>query len=157
MTEAFLYYLPYTFASPEALKTEMLATANAMFGNGWVWLVLDSKRYIRVLCTYNAGTPFGSGHRRQDTDMNTMQRLGTSVEELTAATREATKGPINSWATPLLNIKVWEHAWLEDYGVNGKNEYLERVWDAINWEVVGSRTPVNTASSSSGPFGGLRS
>lgn len=112
-----------------------------MFGNGWVWLILDSKRYIRILCTYNAGTPFGSGHRRQDIDMNTKERLGTSVDELTAATQEATKGPMNHWAIPLLNIKVWEHAWVEDYGVTGKREYLENVWSAINWDVVNSRAP----------------
>ncbi|KAF8247447.1 manganese and iron superoxide dismutase [Wilcoxina mikolae CBS 423.85] len=142
MPEGFLTFVPYSFASPEALKTELLTTALKMFGCGWVWLVLDQSKYLRILCTYNAGTPYGAAYRRQDTDMNTSQSLsGPTLQEMTAATRSASQGPVNNWAVPLLNINVWEHAWLEDFGINGKEKYLEAFWNAIDWHVVASRYP----------------
>lgn len=124
----------------DALRTEMLTIAAKMFGNGWVWLVLDQRKYLRILCTYNAGTPYGAAYRRQDTDMNTTQKLG--IAEMTAATREATRGPATNWALPLLNINVWQHAYIQDYGVDGKERYLEDVWEAIDWNVVASRVNI---------------
>jgi Fe-Mn family superoxide dismutase len=122
----------------EALRTEILTTASKMFGNGWVWLVLDQNRYLRILCTYNAGTPYGAAYRRQDTDMNTRETLG-DVTAMTDSIRQSTQGSTSNWAIPLLNINCWEHAWLEDFGVDGKDKYLEKVWDAIDWNVVESR------------------
>jgi len=141
MPEAFRLYIPFTLSSPEALKTEILTTASKMFGCGWVWLVLDQNKYIRILCTYNAGTPYGAAFRRQNTDMNTNQVLGATVQEMTEAARNAARGPATNWAVPLLNINVWEHAWIEDFGVSGKDRYLEALWDAIDWNVVLSRCP----------------
>lgn len=37
---------------------------------------------------------------------------------------------------PILCVNTWEHAWMMDYGIAGKEEYLERWWDRINWDVV---------------------
>ncbi|KAI5779477.1 Manganese/iron superoxide dismutase [Geopyxis carbonaria] len=119
-----------TFASPEALKTELLTTAASMFGSGWVWLVLDQHKCLRIMCTYNAGTPCAGSHRIQSTDMNTKQSLGHKPS-----------GTIkNNGIIPLLNINVWQHAWLEDFGVNGKEEYLATIWKAINWDLVYNRS-----------------
>lgn len=74
--------------------------------------------------------------------MNTHLRIGSAVQEMTDAARSAAaKGPQNSWATPLLALKVWEHAWVEDFGVDGKEKYLEALWEKINWDVVSSRAP----------------
>ena len=42
---------------------------------------------------------------------------------------------------PLLAIDASPKFWLYDYGVFGKKEYLNRVWDSINWSVVESRLP----------------
>jgi superoxide dismutase len=136
MPEEFLALIPWTWSSPEALKTEFLTTAKKMFGNGWVWLVLDQTKYLRIVCTYNAGTPYGAAYRRQETDMNTTPDL--SIRETTNAVRNSSAAGAN-WAVPLLNINVWEHAWVEDFGVNGKEQYLEAVWNAIDWSVVSAR------------------
>lgn len=136
MPEEFLALIPWTWSSPDALKTEMLTTAKKMFGNGWVWLVLDQTKYLRILCTYNAGTPYGAAYRRQQTDMNTT--ADPSIRETTNAVRNSSVAGAN-WAVPLLNINVWEHAWVEDFGVTGKDKYLEAVWDAIDWSVVSAR------------------
>ena|SRR5690554_1015566 len=141
MPDALAQMIPYTWSSPEAFKTEFLATANAMFGSGWVWLVLDQGKHLRILCTYNAGTPYGEAHRRQDVDMNTRQRLGTQAPGLPEIGKSTFHQSMNMWAQPLMNIKVWEHAWIDDYGVAGKQEYLENIWKAIDWKVVTDRFP----------------
>lgn len=39
--------------------------------------------------------------------------------------------------TPLFCVSVHEHAWLQDYGVWGKEEYLTRFWDSLHWGRVG--------------------
>lgn len=60
------------FGSIETLRREMIATADAMFGPGYVWLVKPARsNNFRILPTYLAGTPFTAGHwRRQGLDMN---------------------------------------------------------------------------------------
>lgn len=139
MPEPLVTLIPYSWADKDALKAEFLTTAMKMFGCGWVWLVVDKGRDLRILCTYNAGTPYSSAYRRQDTDMNTRQSLGYLQQEMPIATGAAPQTSAVNWAIPLLNINVWEHAWLQDFGVNGKGDYLEAVWAAIDWNIVVSR------------------
>lgn len=130
-----------TFVDIAALKAELFATANAMFGNGYVWLVLDQVGNLHILCTYNAGTPYGASYRRQDTDMNTGLRLGNELSPYTSAIRNAARGKTGGWVIPVLNVNVWEHAWLEDFGILGKEDYLKAWWERIDWSVVQSRFP----------------
>ncbi|KAL7270623.1 hypothetical protein RUND412_006666 [Rhizina undulata] len=136
----FIEYISSNFSSPDTLREEFLTTAKSMFGNGWVWLVTDRNNNLRILCTYNAGTPY-AGARRQSFDMNntTKQDLenATYVTEQTKAAAQLPK----SWTQPLLSVNVWQHAWLEDYGVAGKETYLNKWWDAIDWNVVSWRLP----------------
>lgn len=40
--------------------------------------------------------------------------------------------------SPLFCISVHEHAWLQDYGVWGKEEYLKRFWSVLDWESISS-------------------
>lgn len=42
---------------------------------------------------------------------------------------------------PVLAIDASPKAYLHDYGVFGKETYLENVWNCINWERVASRLP----------------
>ncbi|PWW76225.1 manganese and iron superoxide dismutase, partial [Tuber magnatum] len=141
MTPQFQAYVTSTFADVAALKTELFAIANSMFGNGYVWLVLDQVGSLRILCTYNAGTPYGPAYRRQDTDMNTGLRLGSELSPYTSAIRHAAKGKMGGWVIPVLNVSVWEHTWLEDFGILGKDDYLKAWWDHIDWVVVQGRFP----------------
>lgn len=82
MPEELKQRLELSFGSLETLQTELIMTANAMFGPGFVWLVrqtspdLATQRNVgdyRVLTTYLAGSPFPGAHwRRQGIDMNTV-------------------------------------------------------------------------------------
>jgi len=46
--------------------------------------------------------------------------------------------PLTDGLTPLLAIDVWEHAYYIDYR-NMRAEYLSKIWDIIDWDVVESR------------------
>lgn len=135
------------FSSMDTLRETFLATAEAMFGPGFVWLVqTDNTAFgsLRILPTYLAGSPLSGAHyRRQSHDLNThnadsYQALNT-VGAFGAAAKQnqGPKKPLGGVdVVPLLCVNTWEHVWLQDYGVRGKREFLERWWNQINWDTV---------------------
>ena len=56
-------------------------------------------------------------------------------EELVIETTENAGNPIVEEKKPLLVVDVWEHAYYIDYR-NRRPDYLESVWQVINWEFV---------------------
>lgn len=46
--------------------------------------------------------------------------------------------PMTSGLTPLLTFDVWEHAYYIDYR-NLRAAYLKRLWEIVDWDVIGSR------------------
>ncbi|KAK6529891.1 hypothetical protein TWF281_009045 [Arthrobotrys megalospora] len=150
-----------SFGHIDILKETFIATALACFSNAFVWLVLDHhNRKLKVLTTYNSGTPYGLSHRRQSVDVNTTSRPQQDASAFPSAlqtpdysnssdnyTRSlAIDVPENEEAagreggfSPLLCVNVWEHAWLVDYGFDKKEEYLNNWWEAVDWGVVWSR------------------
>lgn len=49
------------------------------------------------------------------------------------------KAPIHQFGahlTPLFCVSIHEHAWMIDYGVWGKEEYMARFWDVLDWRKV---------------------
>ncbi|KAH9909344.1 Manganese/iron superoxide dismutase [Xylariomycetidae sp. FL2044] len=142
------------FSSVETLRLEMAATANAMFGPGFVWLVKNAQsKGLKILTTYLAGTPYTAGHwRRQGADMNTagieatkefLERTqagaGGATERRYAKTSQIAPGGTD--VIPLLCLNTWEHVWLRDYGLGadgpgGKRDYVNRWWYCIDWNKV---------------------
>ncbi|KAJ4301174.1 hypothetical protein N0V90_003264 [Kalmusia sp. IMI 367209] len=135
------------FTSIDSLKDTFLATADAMFGPGFVWLVQTNdtqKKPLKILTTYIAGSPLsGAHHRRQEVDLNTHNP--SSYQNLNAvgafgANAKQKQQPKKALGgvdvVPLLCVNTWEHAWLHDYGVGGKMAYLQAWWDKIDWEQV---------------------
>ncbi|OOF96123.1 hypothetical protein ASPCADRAFT_207486 [Aspergillus carbonarius ITEM 5010] len=133
-----------TCSSVESLKLDFLATANAMFGPGFVWLAknLDREGLMHVFCTYNAGSPYPAAHaRRQPVDMATHtpdaplgNQYAGAMGAYAANQKNMAPGALD--VQPILCVNTWEHVWMMDYGIGGKAEYLERWWDRINWQVV---------------------
>src|SRR5262245_45227519 len=91
-------------SSAESLRAEFIATANAMFGPGFVWLVKsmeDAK--LKILCTYIAGSPYPAAHfRQQPVDMAT-QTTGVAggenweaIKRLRQMNRVGTMGPYSN-------------------------------------------------------------
>lgn len=79
MPDALARDLAASFSSVESLRREMVLTASAMFGPGFVWLVKAAASDYRVLATYLAGSPYAAAHwRRQDADLNTAANSGAA-------------------------------------------------------------------------------
>ncbi|KAF9692504.1 hypothetical protein EKO04_009383 [Ascochyta lentis] len=135
------------FSSMDTLRDTFLATADAMFGPGFVWLVQTKDveaGHLRILPTYIAGSPLSGAHyRRQSHDLNThnadsyaaVNKVGTFGAAAQQDMRP--KKPLGGVdIVPLLCVNTWEHAWLADYGVKGKADYLRAWWDKIDWDMV---------------------
>ncbi|KXG45482.1 uncharacterized protein PGRI_040310 [Penicillium griseofulvum] len=133
-----------TCSSVESLKMDFLATASSMFGPGFVWLAknLEREGMMHIFCTYSAGSPYPAAHsRRQPVDMATHTpetQLGNQFAGSMGAHAQNQKSlaPGAVDVQPILCVNTWEHAWMMDYGIAGKDEYLERWWDRVNWDVV---------------------
>ncbi|KXX77481.1 Superoxide dismutase [Fe] [Madurella mycetomatis] len=156
-------HLEQSFGSIETLRNEMIYTADAMFGPGFVWLVKVSTPFMpvsfKVLTTYLAGSPYPAAHwRRQDVDMNTKsgswneaaietgkKYLDNSAFGAGKRSPEATKrlsfAPGGTDLVPVLCLNTWEHVWLWDYGFGvgqsgGKLAYAQAWWKSIDWDKV---------------------
>lgn len=148
------------FSSVETLKQDFIATANAMFGPGFVWLVrtddgIDRKR-LALLTTYIAGSPYPGAHfRRQERDMNTEMDLKNPADasrqralaNMPVSNTVGSHGPLSPkkiapggiGVIPLLCVNTWEHVYLADWGILGKKQFLEAWWDRIDWNIVANR------------------
>ncbi|KAG8165256.1 hypothetical protein KVR01_005531 [Diaporthe batatas] len=165
MSEMMRKALELSFGSLETLQREMLLTADAMFGPGFVWLVqqMDATGArawpFKILTTYQAGSPYPSAHwRSQGSDMNNHGSHGEGgqvVKEYfnrqnTANRREPLHGaapaeknrfarpPGGTDVVPVLCVNTWEHVWMWDYGVGGKMDFLTNWWNIIDWGRVES-------------------
>lgn len=162
------------FGSLDTLKEEMLEHAEAIFGNGFVWLMRERTDYgggvktggkLRILCTYNAGSPYAEAFMmRQPVDRATgmnpteqvpLNRSGNYSSQMnipqnyvgsSGAYSIAGQTPhtaVNALkADPILCVNVWQHMWVPDYGLSAdsKQIYLLAWWERINWQKVEERS-----------------
>jgi Fe-Mn family superoxide dismutase len=155
------------FSSIETLRQELILTASAMFGPGFVWLVRDRMRNFSILTTYIAGSPYqGAHYRRQPVDMNTedasiseyhRRTMGKPVNSvgahgpLSATKEEKLLPPGGTQVTPVLCLNTWEHVWLPDYGFlssgNGKQIFAEAWWERIDWNHVAKHAAIQSGPS----------
>lgn len=134
------------FGSLENLRQDFLETANAMFGNGFVWLMKEhgQSSNLRILCTYNAGSPYpGAHHRHQAREMattdlsNRLTKAKNYAGSFGNSSKNQERGSTNALkADPILCLNLWQQAYLLDYGLLGKESYVMCWWEKINWEVV---------------------
>jgi superoxide dismutase, Fe-Mn family len=106
----------------------------SIHGSGWVWLVVGPKSELKVLATYNSGSPFDIPDR-QTKDPNTRANLDETGHRPIGVRPNRRHEYL---ILPLLGLNCWEHAYVMDYGVStmGKQEYLSNWWRAINWHRV---------------------
>lgn len=166
-----------SFSSVESFRTTFIATADGMFGPGFVWLMKKSTNELAILTTYIAGTPYpGANFRRQPVDMNNVttnilptappfvahqrtEAINTIVRDHASyAGHAGSFGPeslhAQQWLAgdakmePLLAVSTWEHTFMPDHGPWGKREFLEKWWKKIDWERVYSRAEWDLTPSS---------
>jgi Fe-Mn family superoxide dismutase len=145
-----------SFTSVETLRREFIATANAMFGPGFVWLVKTKEGKFSLLTTYIAGSPYPGAHwRLQAKDMNTEPQADVAnaadyyrqqaMANMPIVNAVGAHGRFSSTAkiapggvdvNPILCVNTWQHVYMPDWGVLQKKQYLEAWWDRIDWNVV---------------------
>lgn len=122
-----------SFDSAVSFRELLINRANAIFGNGHAWLVQSAEGSRRsdlfVVNTYNAGTPFPKHDNEAGAAKAGSSGMVMDVNDFTRSPK----------LIPLLNVSVWQHSYLVDYGVAGKRQYLENLFDCIDWEVVVNR------------------
>ena len=132
-----------SFSSPESLRKTFIATANGMFGPGFVWLVRRNNANMNadepemsILTTYIAGSPLPGAHsRRQEQDLNTAENNTAGIYgSLIGMDKKMAPGAAD--IEELLCVSTWQHVWLRDWGFGGKKQYLEAWWDSIDWDQV---------------------
>ncbi|KAL6250415.1 hypothetical protein RBB50_002717 [Rhinocladiella similis] len=145
------------FGSLENLRSEFLEIADAMFGNGFVWLMKPTSfGGMTILATYNAGSPWPQAAPRRDTqDManfngrEVADQLKNAARVVDGSRTAGHSGRFSMYqsnkfvgalnATPILCANVWQHQWIPDYGMLGKRAYLTAWWDSIDWQKVEER------------------
>jgi superoxide dismutase, Fe-Mn family len=60
---------------------------------------------------------------------------GTGLAVLSTPNQDS---PVMEGKTPLFGIDVWEHAYYLKYQ-NRRPEYLEAIWNVVNWDAVAAR------------------
>jgi len=137
-----------SFTDVETLRSEMLESADAMFGNGFVWLLRQDNGLLRVMNTYNAGSAFPKAWpRRQSWDTTTRDSqdniaMRVAAGRLTAGSfGDSSANRVGEFegqlrAEPILCVNVWQHMYLPDYGILGKRAYLSAWWERIDWDFV---------------------
>jgi Fe-Mn family superoxide dismutase len=124
------------FNSLEGLREEMLSAAKGMLGNGWVFLVEGTDKDLFVLPTFNAGSPYHVS-RMQMFDLS--GSVDADAESMMTQIEKEVERRTISHNIVLLACNVWEHAYVPDYGIAGRDEYLNAWWNAIDWHVVSKR------------------
>ncbi|EEB06685.1 ribosomal protein subunit S26 [Schizosaccharomyces japonicus yFS275] len=104
----------YSFGSIDMLRDQFLRAGTAVFGDAWLWLVYEQRtHFFSLLFSYNTSSAVSWGAN----DWFSQPKLGTSI-------------------TPIMCVNLWQYAYLTDYGLTKKHEYLRRWWDAIDWKEV---------------------
>lgn len=148
MPSALAEMLKKDFSSIETLRREMIATATAMFGPGFVWLVQTDDQKFRLLTTYLAGSPYPGAHYRRQESIPAFSSPGehSRFAAMEVANSVGAHGRFSDTKkslppggidlTPVLCVNTWEHVWLKDWGVTHKDEFVAAWWDRIDWDVV---------------------
>lgn len=129
-----------------------------MFGNGWIWLVEDNKKRLKIKTFFNAGCPLvpervhaidrnvtGVPDEQED-DLDFIHAQGSDYhsakKELLSTLGFGLSGgkprktdPNAVQLTPVLCLNLWEHCYFTDYQ-NRKEDYLNNFWQMVNWELV---------------------
>jgi Fe-Mn family superoxide dismutase len=128
-----------------------------MFAPGFVWLVTDDskasrysgetqQRRLHIYSTYGAGSPLSGAHFRKQLDKRTGISFDDQGKAKVTAQRIAETATLD--VTPILCVSTWQHSYIHDHGVGGKEAFLEKWWNQINWTRAASRVEINNPNKS---------
>lgn len=126
------------FNSFEELKNEFfnVGTSPSNLGAGWLFLIEGASKKFYLKYLFQAGSPYFTG-RFQPFDFNIP--IDQAHQESLVDIKSHVDGKVHLYNMPLLAVNCWEIAYLKDYTAAGRNQYLEKVWNCLDWDVISSR------------------
>ncbi|EMG47948.1 hypothetical protein G210_1580 [Candida maltosa Xu316] len=118
------------------LREKMLNLAENSYGQGWIFLVETSDKKLKFLNCMNDGTPY-TYLKSHLLDLN--GGINESNYQFLETMKQKALNDEKDYNLPILAINYWDYMYINDYGVTGKSEYLSKLWDHINWNVVNKR------------------
>lgn len=146
-----------SFGSLPEFKALLLNSNQAISGDGYTWLVARKSQEaghgvkvffdkLFIVNTYNSGSPYNLNKSENFKQLEAAFKTNSNIiDKINSARKEAIMNATykeNVSYIPLLAIDASPKTWLHDYGVFGKQEYLERVWESIDWSVVETNLPL---------------
>ncbi|GAV56203.1 hypothetical protein ZYGR_0BA01090 [Zygosaccharomyces rouxii] len=125
----------------ESVKEEMVRRADQeVLGQGWLFLVENANKELHILLTQNNGTPYYFP-RNQLFDLNSALTLEefAQLQEVRKLVKSQQGQKVEDWTMPLICVSLWDQAYLHDYGVKNRSQYVKNALDNLNWSVVNSR------------------
>ncbi|CCC71361.1 hypothetical protein NCAS_0H00510 [Naumovozyma castellii] len=138
----------------DVVKEEMLEQSlTGCLGQGWLFLVEREDKRLESMICHNNGTPYYFG-RNQMLDLNSSVTLAefTHWEDMKSVIRDSSKGKlkeknvVKDWTIPLICINLGDVAYLNDYGILKRREYVKNCLDNLNWSVINNRLYSSTSS-----------
>lgn len=156
--EVFVSLINKSFGSMDEFLTLLSDSANSIKGNGYTWLIykhiensvtFSKLGHLSILNTYNNGLPhtFTSNRVSSGRDFENKKLNKNYESEKFSSNRIPTMddadalNSLNFTFTPLLAIGSNPSFYLRDYGVYGKQQYINNVINCIDWEIVNDRIP----------------
>lgn len=109
-----------------------------LIGQGWFCLVEDGNKKLRTMFIQNNGTPYYLP-KNQTLDMNNMIEKKEYQELMQLKLKLQQNVNIEDWSIPIICINLFDQAYLNDYGVMGRSEYLKNCLDNLNWKIINHR------------------
>ncbi|KAI5967811.1 uncharacterized protein KGF55_000082 [Candida pseudojiufengensis] len=127
------------------LRNKILTMAENSNGQGWIYLIEDKNKNLSFLQSFNDGIPFYFGKRQQfdlnggidELTFNGLNKLEKRAQK--KAGQQLKDNDDDEKYLPILAINYWDYMYIKDYGITGKSEYLNNLWDNLNWDVINKR------------------
>ncbi|CCF59120.1 hypothetical protein KAFR_0G00870 [Kazachstania africana CBS 2517] len=108
-----------------------------IIGQGWFFIIENSDKQLNFLTVHNNGTPYYFP-RNQSIDLSNAISF-EEFNDLQTIKQAVKEDKVKDWNIPLVAINLWDHAYLHDYGVDKRSEYIQNVLDNLNWDVINNR------------------
>ena len=127
------------FESIDDLKTQIIQVAKNNLGNGWIYLIEDKNKNLNLHFLNNDGTPF---LKQRFQNYNLTGPIGIdefqNYESLKFSNNQNANKSFDH-VLPILSISLWDYSYLYDYGISGREDYINSLWNLIDWSLIDSR------------------
>lgn len=116
-------HIQNSFGTFDEFISEFSMNAEFMFGNGWTWLIQNEEGQLEIVNTFNSSSPVYHLSIQKRDPLSIPSLLGQKI-----------------WPRlPLLCLKMWEHAFVPQYGMAARKEYVRNFWKVVDWQAIADR------------------